>query len=79
MRYNIKSLPSSTIKSRKFTAWNTQTIVEADITDIKKNRLKEGDYICILDNSNIEHILKNNNIISYELLTLMGERLHRNY
>ena len=50
-----------------------------DITDIKKNRLKEGDHICLLDNSNIEHILKNNNIISYELLTLMGDRLHRNY
>ena len=50
-----------------------------DITDIKKNKLKEGDHICLLDNSNIEHILKINNIISYELLTLMGDRLHRNY
>ena len=50
-----------------------------DITDIKKYSLKEGDYICILDNSNIEHVLKNNNIISYELLTLMGERLNRSY
>ena len=50
-----------------------------DITDIKKNKLKEGDHICLLDNSNIEHILKNNNIISYELLTLMGDRLDRNY
>ncbi len=50
-----------------------------DITDIKKNKLKEGDHICLLDNSNIEHILKNNNIISYELLTLMGDRLYRNY
>ena len=50
-----------------------------DITDIKKNKLKEGDHICLLDNSNIEHILKNNNIISYELLTLMGDRFHRNY
>ena len=50
-----------------------------DITDIKNNKLKEGDHICLLDNSNIEHILKNNNIISYELLTLMGDRLHRNY
>ena len=50
-----------------------------DITNIKKNILKEGDHICLLDNSNIEHILKNNNIISYELLTLMGDRLHRNY
>ena len=46
---------------------------------IKKNKLKEGDHICLLDNSNIEHILKDNNIISYELLTLMGDRLHRNY
>ena len=50
-----------------------------DITDIKKNMLKEGDHICLLDNSNIEYILKNNNIISYELLTLMGDRLHRKY
>ena len=50
-----------------------------DITDIKGKKLKEGDHICLLDNSNIEHILKNNNIISYELLTLMGDRLHRNY
>ncbi len=50
-----------------------------DITDIKKNELKEGDQICLLDNSNIEHILKNNNIISYELLTLMGNRLYRSY
>ena len=50
-----------------------------DITDIKKNKLKEGDHICLLDNSNIEFILKNNNIISYELLTLMGDRLHRKY
>jgi len=50
-----------------------------DITDIKKSKLKEGDHICLLDNSNIEHILKNNNIISYELLTLMGDRLQRNY
>jgi alanine racemase len=50
-----------------------------DITDIKKNKLKEGDHICLLDNSNIEHVLKNSKIISYELLTLMGDRLHRNY
>ena len=44
-----------------------------DITDIKKKNLKEGDYICLLDNSNFEYILKKINIISYELLTLMGE------
>ncbi len=50
-----------------------------DITDIKKKNLKEGDYICLLDNSNFEDILKNSNIISYELLTLMGNRIIRKY
>ena len=50
-----------------------------DITDIKEKKFKEGDYICLLDNSNIEYILRNNNIISYELLTLMGNRLSRDY
>ena len=50
-----------------------------DITDIKNMKLKEGDYISLLDNSNIEQILCRNEIISYELLTLMGERLHREY
>ena len=50
-----------------------------DITDIKEKKFKEGDYICLLDNSNIEYILRNNSIISYELLTLMGNRLLRDY
>ncbi len=50
-----------------------------DITDMKKNNLKEGDYICLLDNSNFEDILKKSNIISYELLTLMGNRIIRKY
>ena len=50
-----------------------------DITNIKNIKLKEGDYINLLDNSNIEKILCKNDIISYELLTLMGERLHREY
>ena len=50
-----------------------------DITDIKKKKLKEGDYICILDDSNIENMLRNMNIMSYELLALMGERLQRSY
>ena len=50
-----------------------------DITDLKNMELKEGDYISLLDNSNIEQILCRNDIISYELLTLMGERLHREY
>ena len=50
-----------------------------DITDIKEKKFKEGDYICLLDNSNIENILRNNSIISYELLTLLGDRLLRDY
>ena len=50
-----------------------------DITDIKKTKLKEGDYVSLLDNSNIEQILSTNEIISYELLTLMGDRLNRYY
>ena len=50
-----------------------------DITDVKKKKLKAGDDICLLCSSNIEHILKNNDIISYELLSLMGNRLLREY
>ena len=49
------------------------------ITTTNKKKLKEGDYICLLEDSNIEYILRNNNIISYELLTLMGDRLLRDY
>lgn len=50
-----------------------------DITNIKKMKLKEGDFISLLDNSNIEKLLSSNDIISYELLTLMGDRLLRVY
>ena len=50
-----------------------------DITDVKKKKLKAGDDICLLCSSNIEYILKNNDIISYELLSLMGNRLVREY
>ena len=50
-----------------------------DITNVKNKKLKEGDYICLLENSNFEYILKNINLISYELLTLMGERIRREY
>ena len=50
-----------------------------DITDIKKKKLKEGDYISLLNNSNIKEILFRNEIISYELLTLMGNRVRRDY
>jgi hypothetical protein len=32
-----------------------------------------------LDNSNIENMLSSSDIISYELLTLMGDRLLRVY
>ena len=50
-----------------------------DITDIKKKKLEEGDYICLLCSSNFEHVLTNNEVISYELLSLMGNRLLREY
>ena len=50
-----------------------------DITNVKNKKLKEDDYICLLENSNFEYILKNINLISYELLTLMGERICREY
>ena len=50
-----------------------------DITKITNNPLKEGDYLCILDNSNIEDLLKRLDLISYELFTLMGSRLIREY
>ena len=50
-----------------------------DITDVKKKKIEEGDYICLLENSNFEYILKNIGLISYELLTLMGERIRREY
>ncbi len=57
----------------------TMDSIVLDITDVKKKKLKEGDDICLLYNSNIEYILKNNEIISYELLSLMGNRLVREY
>ena len=50
-----------------------------DITNVKNKKLKEGDYICLLESSNFEYILKNIGLISYELLTLMGERICREY
>ena len=50
-----------------------------DITNLKENFLKEGEYLCLLDNNNIKKILNNLDLISYELLTLMGDRLSRQY
>ena len=50
-----------------------------DITDIKDKVFTEGDYFCLLDNSNISSIIKNSELISYELLTLLGSRLVREY
>jgi alanine racemase len=50
-----------------------------DITNIKEKKLKEGDYFCLLDNSNISSVIKNSGIISYELLTLLGNRIVRKY
>ena len=50
-----------------------------DITNIKEKTFKEGDYFCLLDNSNISNVIKNSGIISYELLTLFGTRIIREY
>ena len=50
-----------------------------DITNVKKIKLKEGDYLRLLDNSNIRKILKNLDVISYELLTSIGQRIIRKY
>ena len=57
----------------------TMDSIVVDITGIKKTKLKEGDYISLLDGSNIEQMLSKNDIISYELLTLMSDRLNRDY
>ncbi len=50
-----------------------------DVTNLKEKSLKEGEYLCLLDNSNIRNILNKVDLISYELLTLMGDRLLRKY
>ena len=50
-----------------------------DITNLKEKLLKEGEYLCFLDKTNIKKILNNLDLISYELLTLMGDRLSRQY
>ena len=50
-----------------------------DVTDLKESLLKEGDYLCLLDNTNIKNIVTKLDIISYELLTIMGNRLLRKY
>ena len=50
-----------------------------DITNINKAKLKEETYISLVDNSNIKYILRNLEIISYEFLTLIGNRIIRRY
>ena len=50
-----------------------------DITDINKAELKEENYISLVDNSNLKNILRNLDIISYEFLTLIGNRVIRKY
>ena len=50
-----------------------------DITNVNNSLLKESDYLCLLDGNNIPKILKGLNIISYELLTIIGSRIIRNY
>ncbi len=50
-----------------------------DVTNLKERLLKEGEYLCLLDNTNIKNILNKLDLISYELLTLFGNRLLRKY
>ena len=50
-----------------------------DITNLKEKFLNEGEYVCLLDNTNIKNTLNNLDLISYELLTIMGNRLLRKY
>ena len=50
-----------------------------DITDIKTKILKEGSYIKFIDKSNLKDILKSLDLISYEFLTLIGNRIKRKY
>ncbi len=50
-----------------------------DVTNVKEITLKQGDYFCLLDNSNISNIIKDSGIMSYELLTLIGNRIVRQY
>ena len=50
-----------------------------DVTNLKEKSLKEGEYLCLLDNTNIKYIVTKLDIISYELLTIMGNRLLRKY
>ena len=48
-----------------------------DITNIKKIKLKE--FMKFYNNSNLKYILRNLEIISYEFLTLIGNRIIRRY
>ncbi len=50
-----------------------------DVTNLKEKSLQEGEYLCLLDNTNIKNILNKIDLIGYELLTLMGDRLLRKY
>ena len=50
-----------------------------DITNVKKIILKEENYIKLISNSNLNNILKNLDLISYEFLTLIGNRIKRKY
>ena len=50
-----------------------------DVTNINKTKLKEETYIRLVDNSNLKHILRDLEIISYEFLTLIGNRIIRRY
>ena len=77
----LKPNSSFSIKKKKCTIIGNVTMDSfvLDVTNLKEKLLKEGEYLCLLDNSNIKNILNKLDLISYELLTLMGNRLLRKY
>ncbi len=77
----LKPNSSFLIKKKKCTIIGNVTMDSfvLDITNLKEKLLKEGEYLCLLDNTNIKNILNKLDLISYELLTLMGNRLLRKY
>ena len=77
----LKPNSSFSIKKKKCTIIGNVTMDSfvLDVTNLKVKLLEEGEYLCLLDNTNIKNILNKLDLISYELLTLMGSRLLRKY
>ena len=50
-----------------------------DITNVNETKLREETYISLIDENNLKYVLRNLEIISYEFLTLIGNRIVRKY